>query len=746
MKTRQLIRGLTRPQRTAAWLVGGAAAQCVALAAEPPATAPVELGKVVVTGSADRGTFPLVQVAPDASRPQSTLTPQAIQLIATPTSDFGTLANLLPSFVSSAPNGNGFDAAKSMTLRGFPDGQFNVTLDGIPFGDPDTFGHHSTSVFPVSSIESLEIDRSPGGGTTLGYSTIGGSLGITSLAIPQQGGVQVVGAYGSFATSLAGVRINTAKPTGDGQTGLLANIQHIQTGGAMAHNDGRRDDLLLKSESLLSGLQLTLLYSYDDYHFVNPPSVTTDQVAALGSGAGLGTTPGTPLYNDYAKTNRSADFGYARLRGELGNGTSISETLYTYSYVNSGLSVNGDVTLASSYQVGAGFGHPATDIAGRLSATKYRTVGNILQLERAFGNQTLRGGLWLEHSGLNGTRNALDLTAGQPYAANKAAKSSAFYDYDATLDTVQPFVEAEGEPIPALTVKPGLRYQTVKRGFNASVVPTSRPGTGGEIDRTVHSLLPSLEGNYAFTPDTHGFLQWSRGSLVPSQAFFYTSNPALGDQAKPQTSQAIQGGVISTVGPLSVTADAYLVNLKNYISTTTDANKNTVFLNNGRVRYRGLELEGSANLGVGLTAVANASVIRAQFGDPGLVSPAQQTGDTIPLAPRYTALVGVLYGNGPWSGSLLTKFVGAEFQAAGGSSAGPDRRVASYAYTNATVSRNFDRWLGSRNVGLTFAVNNVFNQTPITDSAGRAAVGASGPLLVNVLARRNYMISFRCDL
>jgi iron complex outermembrane receptor protein len=514
----------------------------------------------------------------------------------------------------------------------------------------------------------------------------------------------------------------------------------------LANNAGRRDDLLLKSESLFAGMQLTLLYSYDDYHFINPPSVTTDQIAAQGSGVGLGTTPGTPLYNDYAKTHRSADFGYARLRGAIGDQLGFSETLYTYSYVNSGLSVNGDVTLPSSYQVGSGYGLTATDIAGRLSTNRYRTVGNILQLERRFGEHTVRGGLWLEHTAQVATRNALDLTTGVPYAANKSAHSSALYDYQATLDTVQPFVEDEWKPLAALTLKPGLRYQTVKRGFDAQVVPNSRPGTAGEVDRTVHALLPSLEGNYAFTPETHGYLQWSRGSLVPSQAFFYTNKPSLGDQAKPQTSQALQGGVIYAAGPLSFTADAYLVELKNYISTTTDANKNTVFLNNGRVRYQGIEAEGNASFGHGWTGVANASLIRAQFRDPGLVSAAQQTGDTIPLAPRYTALLGAIYQQGAWSGSLIAKFIGTEWQGAGGSSDGNDRRISPYSYTNATVSRSLDAWVGPHHAVLTLGVNNVFNQTPVTDSAGRAAVGATGPLLVNVLARRNFMLSFRADI
>lgn len=715
-------------------------------AAAAPEDAPQTLEQVVVRGTSDKPSPTLTDIDPANSRPQSTLTSEAIRQVAPLTSDFGSLANLLPSFASSAPNGNGFDAAKGLTLRGFPDGQFNILLDGIPFADPDGFTHHSTSIFPVSSIESLAVDRSPGGGTSVGYATIGGSLDIRSLAIPAAAGGQVYGAYGSFSTSLYGVRLNTASPKQDGETGLLVNVQHLQTAGALANNDGRRNDLLLKSESRFAGLRLTLLYSYDDYHFINPPSVTTDQLAQSGSGVGLGTTPGTPLYNEYAKTDRSADFGYARLQGDLVDGLDFEETIYTYSYRNRGLSVNGDVTLPSSYQVGAGFGLNPDDIAGRLSANRYRTVGNILRVSRPFGNHILRAGLWLEHSHQISSRNALDLTTDAFYNANKAGMTSALFDYDASLDTVQPSVEDEWKATPELTLKTGLRYQRVKRGFEAAVVPNSRPGTDGEVSHDVHALLPSIEGNYAFAPQFHGFLQWSKGALTPNQSFFYTSNAQVGNQARPETSKALQGGFIYAARGIDFTADAYVVDLKDYVSTTTDANKNTLYVNSGRVRYKGIEAEADIAVGHGFTLVGNGSLIRAQFRDAGLVSAKQKAGDTIPSAPSFTALLGALYRSGPYAGSLLTKFIGTEYQGAGGSSDGTDRRVPSYSYTNLTLSRSLDELTGKLHAVVSLQVNNLENHTPITDSGGRSAVGPTGPLLVNVLPRRNYMVSFSCEL
>ncbi|MDB5998584.1 MAG: hypothetical protein JWP52_283 [Rhizobacter sp.] len=679
------------------------------------------------------------RITPESSRPQSSIARDGIEQVASPAADFGTLSNLLPSFVSSAPNGNGFDAAKNMTLRGFPDGQFNITLDGIPFADPDGFSHHSTSVFPASSIEQVGIDRSPGSGSTLGYSTIGGSLNIQSLEIPDEPGQRIYGAYGSFSTSQIGVRMNTAKPKEDGQTGLMVNVQHLQTNGAMSNADGRRDDLLLKTESRFAGMHLTLLYSYDDYHFNNPASVSTGQLDQFGRDFGFTGSPGVASYSGYAKTDRSADFGYARLSGDITDKFSLTETLYTYSYDNQGLSLKGDMT---SSPVGSGFGVPSTDIGGRTSHNRYRTVGNILQLERSEATGTLRAGLWLEHSHQVNQRDALDLTSGAPVNENKDAGSPVLFDYDSSLDTVQPYAEYEWKATQALTVRPGLRYQRVRRGFDADVVPNALPGTDGNVKRSVNSLLPSIEGNYAFTPQTHGFLEWAKGALVPNQSFFYSSNPSQGNQAKPETSQAIQAGMTYTAGPVNLSADVYWIDLKDYVSTVT-VNGDTEFVNNGKVRYRGIEAEGNVKLGAGFTALFNASVMRAQFGDGGVTSKTQQSGDTIAFVPSYTGLLGLLYKQGAWSGSVLTKFVGAEYQGKNGSSDGENFRVDPYTYTNVAIWRSLDDWMPRHHASVGLQIDNLWDRSAITDKAGPSA---AGPVLVNVLPGRGVTLAFRYDL
>jgi iron complex outermembrane recepter protein len=699
---------------------------------------------VTVTGQKQVRKLDLNKVELDASSPRSTLTAQAIEQIATPFSDYGTLANLMPSFVSSAPNGQGFDAAKNQSLRGFPDGQFNVTLDGIPFADPDGFAHHSTSVFPASSIDRMVMDRSPGSAIDLGYSTIGGSINIFTSDVSAKAGSRLYGSYGSFATTLIGVRLNTAQPQEDGQTGLMINMQHLQSDGAMTNALGRRDDVLLKSETKIGSAQLTALYSYDRYHFNNPPSVTTDQIAQFGANFGFTDKPGLPTFSGYGATDRTADFGYLRLQLPLGTGWKLSETLYSYSYNNRGLGLKGDASSAAASNIGSGFTVPATDIGGRVSDTKYRVAGNIVQLEYGDGVGTFRGGLWLDRSHQKSYRQALDLTTGAPYNANKNANSSYQFDWKAELETVQPFVEYEWRVNPQWNVKPGLRYQSVKRTFEATVVPTSQPGTNGSIDRKVNSTLPSLSTNYALMPDTNVYAQWSNGALVPNQSFFYTASPAAGNQVKPQTSRALQTGLRHASAGWAGSVDAYLIDFKDYISASTDpGTKITSYLNGGKVRYKGLEFEGNAELGLGFSAVGNASVLSAKFQQAGMTNAAQLAGDDIALVPKYTGLLGLVYQRAQWNGSVLTKFIGLQNQGRNGSSDGPNFQVAAYSYTNVTVGRGLDDLLGMGRSRLSFQINNVEGRHPVTDTAGPSV---AGPLNVNVLAGRNYTLSLSVEL
>jgi len=62
------------------------------------------------------------------------------------------VARIAPSIGAGvSPNGPGLAETK-VTLRGFQDGEYNVTSTRDPFGDTNNPTHHSTSYFPARII------------------------------------------------------------------------------------------------------------------------------------------------------------------------------------------------------------------------------------------------------------------------------------------------------------------------------------------------------------------------------------------------------------------------------------------------------------------------------------------------------------------------------------------------------------------------------------------------------------------
>lgn len=672
----------------------------------------------------------------DAGSPESLVSSQTIQQVVSPTGDYGTVANLTPSFVSSAPNGPGFDAAKSQTLRGFVDGQFNVTLDGIPFADPDNFQHHSTSYFPTSELDRLVIDRSPGGAEDLGYASFGGSINLYSEAIPEQAHIKAFASYGTFDTSLYGVTLNTAAPQDSGQAGVLATLQQTQSSGAMDLTHGHKDDFLLKGEARAGAAKITALYTYDRYGFYNPGSVTTTSVALYGSSYGYNDDPSSPNDFRYSGTYRSSDFGYLRLELPLGAGSSLQETVYTYSYLNNGLSLKGDQT-SSPLGSSAFPGLSPTDIAGKDAREAYRTAGNDLRWRRSlpFGSMLL--GVWAEEAWQTESRVAVDLSSGALYDANRAAHSPFYYDWSAHLHTYQPYGELDWQVSDRWSVTFGMRWRDMTRDFDAAVVQNFLPGTGGTVSRSVSSSLPSVATNYRLAARTHVYAQVARGALDPSQAYFYTAHPALGNQVEPENALAEQAGIEQSGARYAISLDVYNIGFNNYVTTITQSG-DTLYVNSGSVRYRGVETEGHIQLGGGFSAVLNASLMRATFRDSFMTSTIQLAGDTIPFAPRYTGLGGLVFARGLWRGSLFAKFVGTEYQGKNGSADGATYRVGAYSYTDMTVTRFLTDPLSPHNVRLTLRIDNLWNSHAITDIAGPSILG---PELVNVLPRRSLMLS-----
>ncbi len=85
----------------------------------------------------------------EAVSAQTEITPEFIKNFMSPTAHDAEVVNYAPGTFSLNPNGIGLGQGKTF-FRGFPDGDYTMTFDGIPFEDTNRPRHHSWANFPAA--------------------------------------------------------------------------------------------------------------------------------------------------------------------------------------------------------------------------------------------------------------------------------------------------------------------------------------------------------------------------------------------------------------------------------------------------------------------------------------------------------------------------------------------------------------------------------------------------------------------
>ena len=185
-------------------------------------------------------------------------------------------------------NGPGLSEAKHTTIRGIDDGGYNVTFDGIPFGDYNTFTHHTTSYFPAKLIGQVVVDRGPGTASTIGNATFGGTMAISSKDPRTKMSFVPTLSYGSYNTELGHFEINSGLVPSLQGASAIASYQYMKTDGYRSNADMTRDTYYVKYlQPLGKNTTLTLLSSVNKISFGNPGTVTQQQIDQFGRNFGL---------------------------------------------------------------------------------------------------------------------------------------------------------------------------------------------------------------------------------------------------------------------------------------------------------------------------------------------------------------------------------------------------------------------------------------------------------------------------
>ncbi len=574
-----------------------------------------------------------------------------IQNFTAPVSDFSEIIQMAPGTFSVNSNGVGLGDSKTY-FRGFPDGDYDITFDGIPFEDTNSPTHHSWVFFPAPWIGGVDFDRSPGSASTIGPTPFGGSINLlsrdTSPVLDVRGGVS----YGSFNTILTDVQMESGNfGNQNHRSSLFADVNHLTSDGFQTWNAQQRTAGSLKyqfkvsEKTTLTGFSGVLLL---DTNTPNTKGPTRAQVAANGYKYLLQNTDSTQAnYAPYNFYHVPTDFEYVGVRSELGKGWLVDVTPYTYSYYNQNYAAQpktGAINLANCVDVPAKAtaDSPAVGIqpCGTDKLNSYRKYGEVSTVSQTSKYGVFRTGLWYEWA--TTSRHQIPqnpITGADDTLPNFNEK---FY-----TNSYQPFAEYEYHATPKLTLTGGFKYAHYNQNLtqfadNGKTIGSRNPVTGVAFT-SIHnaagynSYLPSADANYRIKQNWSVYGQYATGSIIPPSNVFDQAGGVVLTPPKPTSARTFQGGTVLKLSRVTMNADAYYIHFGSGYSAPADPN-GVVFTPTGDSVTKGFEAETNVYMTRGLSLYVNGTAGTARYVSPTLINSTSTTTTTV-TNPNYNAWV-----------------------------------------------------------------------------------------------------------
>lgn len=666
-----------------------------------------------------------------ATEPQSIINQQYIQQNAAPSANYSDIVQIAPSVSSIDPNGPGMMETQGLSMRGFQNGQYNVTFDGIPWGDSNDFTQHSTSYFMQQDTGKILVDRGPGDASNIGNATFGGTIAVSSKDVKSVGGVTPYASVGSFNSKLVGAELDTGVMKDNGDARAFIDYKNFKSDGYLTNAGQRRQNLFFKYIRPISdNTVLTLVTMQNKTNQNVSLGATAASMQKFGRNFGLNNDPTSQAFSGYNQDKITSDFEYAAVKTQQGNWT-IDDKLYTYAYYHDGS--NGlDPGLGQANGTTVNGVVNAANVPGQLMTMNYRSVGNILRASEPAGQGKLDFGLWVDHQTNNRWQKEVDFTLGGAINTGNGGVNGIDRLMDDTLTTIQPYLQYEWKPLADLTVTPGLKYVSFKRNMNATVNNGGNPPLNSS--QTWTKALPALTARYMVQKDLSVYAQYAQGMLAPNLNSFYPVGGATTVPATLQPSQSTNYQLGSTWNTKQVTlsGDIYLVDFKNQ-STATPCGIFSCFNNTGGVKYSGIEGEGTYVVGSGVSLYGNYAVNNYSVSTAGTV---------LQNIPKNTAAAGLIYNQGPAYASLIAKEVGKRYSGVDVN----NNAIAMSSYTIVNFASSYalgkSDFLG-RNAKIGFQINNLLNKNVIFASFANDAAG--NPMFY-ATPTRSVMVNLSVDM
>lgn len=684
---------------------------------------PNTLDTIIVKGNTVDTLAPSA-VSLDATQPTSVIDERFIRDGLRFNANYDDIVKYSPSVSVTSPEGPGLGKNEGLSIRGFKDGQFNITFDGIPFGNSNDLHHTTSAYFTNHVLGGTQIDRGPGNASTIGNATFGGTIALQSREPSQEDGITPYLTYGSWKTGSIGLTADETMKN----TLFFGDISKEKSDTFLKGTDDRRGHVFLKTATSFSdGTELTFVTSQNKETQNTVQGATKQTILTKGWRFGLSDDPKVQAFKGYNGATYFSGFTYLGLSTNLA-GLSIDDKVY-YNRFSHMSDKSKDATDLDPTHNGVTFydakgkvlRKAKDDVPGKRSQTNFHTVGNILRLNRDTGvSGNIQAGLWLERTFDTRWTFSKDMTTNQP-SGNKSGNNYTTYLTN-RLETVQPYLQYDWKIGERTTLSPGVRYSRVTR-YLAPDKALANASSQVTKKQSYHSTLPSITLHQKVSDSWSAYVQLAEGFLAPPLNVIKVNDSSL----KPEETKNVQIGTAFASKEFNFGADIYRIKFDNRISQTmvnSATGVDNVYVNGDGAVYKGIEMEGTYSLTPQLSLYENISYNRANY-----------SANNIQLAdvPRFNNSLGLLYThlNG-FFGSLMAKSMSWKY----GSDNVTDKkgntqfvnsyRIPGFTTVDAAFGYRADHgpW-GGKGYSISMDINNLFNVHKITSFAGLQSSSAT---------------------
>ena len=614
--------------------------------------------------------------------------------------DLPILLNFLPSVVTTSDAGAGIGYT-GIRVRGVSPQSTNITINGIPFNDPESMGTFWVNLPDfTSSVQSLQLQRGIGTSTN-GSGAFGASINILTDNISQTPYAEISSSFGSF---------NTRKNTIKFSTGKINDVFEFSGRFSKIDSDGYVDRAFSDLKSYF--IQGTYLKG----------STLIKAISFAGHEKTYQSWYGLTM--DQLKENRRQNpYTY---ENEIDNYKQDHYQLHWNEQINNFWSFN----LGLNYTYGRGYFEQYReddniDTYGGIVSSDTNLNGEKTDTTDLIRRRWLDNDFYVFNSSLNFVKNKIDLTISSSYSSyfgdhfgeviwartfsSNGKIRDRYYEGLGEKKDLSFFTKLLYSIDEKIEFYSDLQYRNVK--YNTS--GTTSDLVNMVIDKYYGFFNPKIGLSYKLNPNSLLYVSYARANREPNRTD-YESNPDI----QPERLNDIEFGWRLRNKKMSLNLNSYFMLYDEQLILTGEIDDvgNPKRTNSGSSYRIGLEIENRINISelfsfeTNLTLSSNKNKNIFSMVDGALYNYGKTN---ISFSPSFVGSNAIIYQpSEKISLSLLSKYVGKQYM---GNTDQPNSILESYFVNDINITYLLKPEKIFQSISINFLINNILNKEYISN-------------------------------